>query len=84
MSCNSSRRPGPSSWSCRCVVWALSTLPNGELETSYLAGVGKALAPLGALMGLDWKMVVALLTSLVAKENSVATLGVLFGDGTAA
>jgi len=62
------------------LVWALSTLPNGELETSYLAGVGKALAPLGALMGLNWKMVVALLTSLVAKENSVATLGVLFGS----
>jgi ferrous iron transport protein B len=29
-------------------------------------------------------MVVALLSSFVAKENSVATLGVLFGGGTAA
>jgi ferrous iron transport protein B len=63
------------------VVWALSTLPHGEIETSYLASIGKALAPLGELMGLQWKMVVALLTSFVAKENSVATMSILFGAG---
>jgi ferrous iron transport protein B len=63
------------------LVWLLSTLPHGEIETSYLAGLGQALAPVGALMGLDWRMLVALLTSVVAKENSIATLGVLFGAG---
>ncbi len=61
------------------VVWALATLPNGKLETSFLAGIGRALAPVGALMGLDWKMLVALLSSFVAKENAIATLGVLYG-----
>lgn len=61
------------------LIWALSTLPNGDIQTSYLADVGKALAPLGSLMGLDWKMVVALLSSFVAKENSLATMGILFG-----
>ncbi len=66
------------------VVWALSTLPHGDIETSYLAGVGKALAPLGALMGLQWEMIVALLASFVAKENSIATLGILFGAGEGA
>ncbi len=31
-------------------------------------------------MGLgDWRLLVALVSSFVAKENSVATLGVLFG-----
>ncbi|NIV31450.1 MAG: ferrous iron transport protein B, partial [Anaerolineae bacterium] len=45
---------------------------------------GRALAPLGALMGLQWEMVVALLSSLVAKENSIATLGILFGAGEGA
>jgi ferrous iron transport protein B len=65
------------------VIWALSTLPHGDLETSYLASVGQALGPLGALMGLPWQMMVALLTSFVAKENSIATLGVLFGNGEA-
>jgi ferrous iron transport protein B len=35
-------------------------------------------------MGLDWKLTVALLTSFLAKENAVATLGVLFGSGQSA
>jgi ferrous iron transport protein B len=63
------------------VVWALSTLPGGEIETSYLAQFGRLLVPLGALMGLSWRMMVALLTSFVAKENTIATLGVLYGAG---
>jgi len=63
------------------IVWALATLPHGEIETSYLALAGRALAPVGALMGLGWKPLVALLTSFVAKENAVATLGVLYGVG---
>jgi ferrous iron transport protein B len=63
------------------VVWAVSVLPRGDIETSYLARMGQALSPIGALMGLDWKMLVALLTSFVAKENSIATMGILFGQG---
>jgi ferrous iron transport protein B len=31
-------------------------------------------------MGLPWPVLVALLTSFVAKENTIATLGVLYGD----
>jgi ferrous iron transport protein B len=61
------------------IVWALSTLPGGEIETSYLAAIGRLLVPLGALMGFGWQMIVALLTSFVAKENTIATLGVLYG-----
>lgn len=63
------------------LVWLLATLPYGQIETSYLAVAGRFLAPVGSLMGLDWKLLVALLTSFVAKENSVATLGVLYGVG---
>ena len=63
------------------VIWALSTLPNGDIQTSYLASLGKALAPVGALMGLEWEMVVALLASFVAKENSIAAMGILLGTG---
>jgi ferrous iron transport protein B len=62
-------------------VWALSWLPTGEIETSYLAQLGHLLTPLGALMGMDWRMMVALLTSFAAKENSIATLGILYGAG---
>ncbi len=63
------------------IVWALSALPTGDMETSYLAQFGRLLAPLGALMGMSWRMMVALLTSFVAKENSIATLGILYGAG---
>ena len=61
-------------------VWVLSVLPGGNLETSFLAMIGKFLEPVGRLMGLDWRLTVALLTSFMAKENSIATLGVLFGS----
>jgi ferrous iron transport protein B len=63
------------------VVWVLSYLPaGGDVTQSYLARLGQALEPVGRLMGLPWQVLVALLTSFVAKENMVATLGVLYGD----
>lgn len=61
------------------VVWVLSALPTGELESSWLAGIGRVFEPVGRLMGFDWRLTVALLSSFPAKENSIATLGVLFG-----
>jgi ferrous iron transport protein B len=61
------------------VVWALSEFPGGDLETSYLAQIGKLFLPVGNWMGLDWKLTVALISSFMAKENAIATLGVLFG-----
>ncbi len=66
------------------VVWALATLPHGEIDTSYLATLGRGLEPVGQLMGLDWRSMVAILTSFIAKENAVATLGVLYGVGEGA
>ena len=62
-------------------IWALSMLPGGQIETSFLAGFGKWLEPLGGWMGMDWRMIVALLSGFVAKENAIATLGILFGAG---
>ncbi len=63
------------------VIWALSTLPGGDVETSVLAQLGKSLEPVGRLMGLDWRLTVALLSSFIAKENSIATMGVLYRTG---
>ncbi len=63
------------------IIWLLSTLPYGNIETSFLASIGRLLGPIGNLMGLDWKPIVALLASFVAKENAIATLGVLYGVG---
>lgn len=63
------------------ILWALSTFPGGEIERSYLAAFGRLLAPLGRLMGLEWQMIVALLTSFIRKENTIPTLAVLYGAG---
>ncbi len=60
------------------LVWALSTFPGPGIENSLLGRLGQILEPLGQLMGLPWPMLVALLTSFVAKENTIATLGILY------
>jgi ferrous iron transport protein B len=65
-------------------IWVLSKLPGGDLQTSYLARLGMLVAPVGRWMGMDWRLTVALLTSFLAKENSIATLGVLFGHSAGA
>lgn len=51
-----------------------------QLDSSILAAIGGVIAPLFAPLGWgDWKMVVAAVTGLIAKENVVGTFGVLFG-----
>ena len=74
------RKAGTTILAATLVVWALSYLPNGNIMTSYLAGIGKALEPIGKWMGLPWPMLVALLSSFVAKENTIAILGILYKD----
>lgn len=63
------------------IVWVLSSFPGADVEQSYLARFGQSMAPVGELMGMDWRMIVALLSSFIAKENAIATLGVLYGAG---
>ena len=56
-----------------------------QLNDSILASIGSVIAPLFAPLGWgDWKMAVAAVTGLIAKENVVGTLGVLFGFGEVA
>jgi ferrous iron transport protein B len=62
-------------------VWLLAYLPNGDVQGSLLAGFGRWLEPAGRWLGLgDWRLIVALLSSFVAKENTIASLGVLYGN----
>ena len=62
------------------IIWLLAYLPNGDIQGSLLANFGRWLEPAGRWLGLgDWRLIVALLSSFVAKENTIATLGVLFG-----
>jgi ferrous iron transport protein B len=63
------------------VVWVLGSLPGPSLDSSYLARLGRVLTPLGELLGMDWRMLVALISSFIAKENAIATLGILYGSG---
>lgn len=66
------------------VVWCLASFPFGvEYGSSEsLAGsLGRLLEPLVAPLGFDWKIAVALLFGLVAKEVVVGSLGVLYGTG---
>jgi ferrous iron transport protein B len=63
------------------VLWLMSNFPGGTIEDSILGWIGRFIGPLGLLIGLDWRMIVALLASFVAKENSIAALGVLYGVG---
>ena len=42
------------------LIWALASQPTGQVEESYLARAGALLAPLGGLMGLDWRMMLSL------------------------
>ena len=63
------------------VVWALSSFPGPDIEQSYLARFGQSLTPIGKLMGMDWRMIVALISSFIAKENAIATLGILYATG---
>ncbi len=51
-----------------------------ELNNSILAAIGGVIAPIFAPLGWgDWKMSVAAVTGLIAKENVVSTFGILFG-----
>ena len=51
------------------------------LEQSYLARAGRAVQPLFAPAGFDWKITVGVLASFPAREVIIATLGTIYGIG---
>ncbi len=54
-----------------------------QMENSILAKIGGVIAPIFKPLGWgDWKMAVAAVTGLIAKENVVSTFGMLFGFGS--
>ncbi len=70
-------------WFLQGFGWAdgkFGMLEEGQLDYSILAAIGGVLAPVFAPLGWgDWKMAVAAVTGLIAKENVVSTFGILFG-----
>ena len=57
-------------------------LEESELELSILAKIGNAIAWIFIPLGWgNWQAAVASITGLVAKENIVGTMGILYGSG---
>ncbi len=57
-------------------------LSEEQIDGSILAKIGSTIAWIFAPLGWgNWQAVVASITGLIAKENIVGTLGILFGNG---
>lgn len=63
------------------VVWVLGYFPNGgvDLGQSWLGTLGHFVEPVFSPLGLDWRYGIAILTSFLAREVFVGTLGTIFG-----
>ena len=67
------------------IIWFLKyfsvdwTPVGADIENSILATLGKLLRPLFVPLGFgDWRLIAALITGYVAKDNVLGTLGVIF------
>jgi ferrous iron transport protein B len=52
-----------------------------QLEYSFVGKLGKLLEPVVAPLGFDWKLGIALVTGIAAKEIVVSTMGTLYSLG---
>jgi ferrous iron transport protein B len=75
------RRAAPVIFWVVIAVWVLGYFPKGagHLDQSWLAWAGRWVEPVFHPMGANWKTAVAILTSFVAREVFVGTLGTLHG-----
>jgi len=62
-------------------IWVLGYFPNhgADLGESWLGHFGHIIEPVFAPLGLDWRYGVAIMTSFLAREVFVGTLGAMFG-----
>lgn len=65
------------------ILWLLSSLPWGKSAADSLIGLaGRAIAPVFAPLGFDWRIAVGLISGFAAKEIVISTLGLLSGPAT--
>lgn len=57
-------------------------LESNRQQNSYIGRMGRIIEPVMRPLGFDWKMSVAVLTGVAAKEVTVGTLGVLYQADT--
>ena len=66
------------------IVWAMgyfgTTGVAPSLEQSFIGMIGKAVEPVFAVQGFDWRLDVSLLAGVGAKEIVASTIGVLYAD----
>lgn len=60
------------------LLWVLAYFPGGSIDHSIIGTLGHWIAPLGRPFGFDWRLLVALIAGIAAKETTLATLGVLY------
>jgi ferrous iron transport protein B len=62
------------------VLWILSHVPfHADLQASIIGRLGHIIEPLIRPLGFNWKIGIGLLTSVMAREVIVSTLGTLYG-----
>ncbi len=63
------------------VIWFLGYFPTmgDDLGASWLGQFGHVIEPVFTPLGLDWRYGVAIMTSFLAREVFVGTLGTMFG-----
>jgi len=62
------------------VVWVLSSYPQGvPMNATWAGTMGGWLSFIGAPLGFDWRIMVAIVFGFTAKETTLSTLGILYG-----
>jgi ferrous iron transport protein B len=80
------------------VLWVLSEFPRTDvstmanlppavveqqhLENSYIGQIGKAIQPVFAPLGFDWKITIGVLGSFAARETFVSVMGQMYATST--
>jgi ferrous iron transport protein B len=90
------REAGTVILACTIVLWALLSFPRTEtvvtpdgrtvsaetrIENSYGGRLGKAIEPIFAPLGFDWKIDVGIIGAFAAREVFISTLGLVYGVG---
>jgi ferrous iron transport protein B len=90
------REAGTVILACTIVLWALLAFPRADatpthdgraasaetrIGNSYGGRLGKAIEPVFAPLGFDWKIDVGLIGAFAAREVFISTLGLVYGVG---
>ena len=73
------------------LLWALAAFPRAsgpnvssttQVENSYAGQTGRAIEPMIAPLGFDWRIGVGLISSFAARETIISTLSIVYNVGS--